>query len=181
MDSDAILVNRLKNGEQEAFNIIFDRYRRGILTYVEQIARSRSLAEDVVQETFLELVRRIDRIDPEKSLSGWLYRVARNRAIDVMRRAGREVPAENFDKTAREEDMATVSMPYDEMQSKEENRHLVTALGRIDDRLREVLLLRYHGNLAFREIAATLRRPIGTVLWQAKRGIEKLREILMQE
>jgi DNA-directed RNA polymerase specialized sigma24 family protein len=44
--------------------------------------------------------------------------------------------------------------------------------------LREVLVLRYHGGLAFREIAATLRRPLGTVLWQARKGLDALRDVL---
>lgn len=177
-ESDAVLVKRLQENEQEAFYVIFDRYRTRILAYAEQITRNRPAAEDIVQETFLELVRRIDRIDPEKGLSAWLFRVARNRAIDVLRRAGREMPVEELPEDRHNAMTALQKMPGDEIQDREAIESLRVAFDKVDDRLREVLVLRYHGGLAFREIAATLRRPLGTVLWQARRGLKVLRDVL---
>lgn len=168
---------RLQNGELGAFDELFDRYRRGILAYVIGLVRDRGLAEDIVQEVFLRLVRRCRDIDPKRGASAWLYRVARNLAIDTLRRRKHEVVPENGEFVAGTRDqMAVGSGPDRDLMARERAELVRAALDSVPAKERDVLLLHYYGGLTFQEISKVVRRPLGTVLWQARRAVRRLRE-----
>ena len=136
------------------------------------------MAEDITQECFIKLVRRIQRIQPEKGVSGWLYRVARNRTLDILRRRKRLwLPAGTFFRRCADRAASSRGVPGEQMQKTEEADQLARLLDSLPRREREVLVMHYFGDLTFREVAATLRRPLGTVLYQARRGIRKLRAL----
>ena len=172
----------MQGGELAAFDGIFDKYRRAILAYVNGMLHDRSMAEDIVQETFVELARRIDSIDAERGLSGWLYRVARNRAIDAIRHRKFEVmPGEVV--VADEAERAGHAGPNATMEKAAEAdvlERVGAAMSRLPEKERDLLSLRFHGGLKFQEIAELLGRPLGTVLWQAQQYLEKIRAILRE-
>ena len=175
-ESDEVLIRRLRVGEAAAFDALFDRYRRGVLAYVTGMLGDRALAEDVTQETFLTLLKRIDRLNPRRGASAWLYRVARNRAIDLLRHRRFEVS--DPDSGALRVDTRT---PVDEVVVHERSEVIERALGSLPVRERDLLLLRFYGGLTFREVAAAVRRPLGTVLWQVRRSLKKLEKELGRE
>src|SRR5210317_2010923 len=94
---DRPLIIGLKRGDMSAFESIFEKYRRAVFAYARGILHDDSLAEDCVQEVFFELVRKADTIDISRGVRGWLFRVARNRSIDVIRKRSRETQSDRHD------------------------------------------------------------------------------------
>lgn len=177
--SDAELIQRLQQGDASAFDELFERHQRPLLAYAAGILRDRGLAEDVVQDAFLRLVRCREQLDPARGVSAWLYRVARNRAIDLARKRKHEVLDEDAGMVAETRGhRMSPHRPDLDMVAMEEARAVRAALETLPETERDVLQLRFFGDLAFREIAETVRRPLGTVLWQAHRGLGRLRELL---
>mgnify|MGYP006293492509 CR=1 FL=1 len=170
--TDARLVRQLQAGETAAFEAIFERYRRPLLAYVIKRTGDRALAEDVVQESFVRLARHAARLNPRRSLSGWLFRVARNLAVDHARRRQREVLVD----TAPAPKPTREAGPDAELRRRERRDAIERAMDALSERERDVLRLRFYGDLTFRDIAAATRRPLGTVLWQCRRALRKLRE-----
>ena len=178
VDNDADLVRRLQNGDQGAFERLFEKHRRGMLAYSEKLVGERSLAEDIVQDCFVEFVEKIEGINAERGASGWLYRVARNRSIDILRRRKFEISRrEGSQDNGHAGDGVVENNPADGLMEKEMKANAQTLLDTLPQKERDLLLLRFFGGLSFREIADVLRRPLGTVLWQVQRSLRKLREI----
>ncbi len=94
---DAELVDRIRHGSEAALGQIYDRYAKAVFASAMQTSRDRWIAEEVVQETFLVLWERADRFDAARgALQAWLMAIARHRAIDRLRAAGRHDRAASF-------------------------------------------------------------------------------------
>ena len=174
--SEADLICGLRRGEVGAFDALFDRHRAGVFAYALAMLHDRGIAEDVVQEVFVEMARRADRLDPARGAAAWLYRVARNRAIDRLRRRRRlEFPGDDVlaERGARVPDPG--SAPDAGLADAETAAGLRRAVDALPERERDVLLMRFYGGLTFQEVARAVRRPLGTVLWQAHRALGRLR------
>ena len=177
-ESEQRLVRRLQGGDMAAFDVLFERFRRELLAFTVGLLGDRTDAEDVVQESFVALAARIRHLDPEQGVKAWLYRVARNRAIDRLRKRKWSVfPGCTFFRRQARPERAGDRAPGESAARADTFARLRDALDRLPEREREVLLLRYYSDLAFREIAGIVGRPMGTVLWQARRGVERLREM----
>lgn len=172
---DRELLLRLRDGEIGSFDAIFEKYRRGILAYVMGITHDRQLSEDITQECFVQLVKHRDRVDPKRGMNGWLYRVARNRAIDLVRHRKFEVPTEDTVLTRHAEEEGLAPAPHIALAAKEARGEMQVALQKLSESERELLMLRFYGDLTFKEIARIVKRPLGTVLWKSRRALEKLR------
>jgi RNA polymerase sigma-70 factor (ECF subfamily) len=180
IEEEAVLIVRLQAGEIEAFDELFQRYRRRILAYVYGQINDHGKAEDITQECFVKLTAKIETIKPEKGVSAWLYRVARNMAYDFMRHRRFEVlPGDEFIEKEREDNTESDSSAPDEYTMQHEQKQSVeAAMLLLSPKERDVLTLRFYGDLTFREIASVVKRPLGTVLWQTRRSLEKLERIL---
>lgn len=177
-ETDASLVRRLQAGEMAAFDALFQKFRRKLLAYVLGLLHDRGQAEDVVQESFVELVTKIRKIDPDRGVSPWLYRVARNRAIDVLRHKKFEVlPGDDYlAETVGAGDSHEAPTPDSLIMARERKAEVGRMLETLPDKERDLLMLRFYGDLTFAEIAQVVRRPLGTVLWQVNTSLKKLRK-----
>jgi len=177
-ETDASLVRKLQAGEMAAFDALFERFRKKLLAYVLGLLHDREQAEDVVQEAFVELVTKVRKIDANRGVSAWLYRVARNRAIDVLRhRKFQVLPGDDYlAKTVSESGSHEVPTPDGELVAKERKLEVTGMLQELPAKERDLLVLRFYGDLSFAEIAQVVRRPLGTVLWQVNRSLKKLRK-----
>ncbi|MDI6774126.1 MAG: RNA polymerase sigma factor [Verrucomicrobiota bacterium] len=182
-ESDARLIKRMQGGDLSAFDMLFDRYRRGMLAYVDGLVHDRGLAEDIVQDCFVRMARRLDSIDPGKSLYGWLFRVARNRAIDILRHRKFEVmPGDEYFRDSDGQRAADNRPgPAGPMMEAEMQAAVRRALQQLPEKDRDLLLLRFYGDLTFEQAARALRRPLGTVLWQSQRILKRLKGFLKAE
>ena len=173
--TDGELVRQMQEGDLRAFDVIFERYRGALLSYLVGLSADRALAEDVVQDVFVKLAARIASIDSRRNVRGWLYRAARNRWLDQLKRRRRELPWEP-EMTA--EGVADGPHPSAPLMADERQAAIQSALLELDVKQREVLVLHYFEGMSFREIAGVLRRPLGTVLWQSRRGLKRLKKVL---
>ncbi len=197
---DAAVVLRMAAGSEAALEIIYDRYSTAIFAAAYRLTSDRGTAEEVVQETFLALWNRAETFDPAAgSLAGWLHTIARNRAIDRLRAAGRRpslvalssAAGTDEDPTQALERLAsggTVIAGSDPLPGPEaafdasgRNETIRTALDRMPDVERMVILLAYQEELSQSEIAERLGWPLGTVKTRTRRALLRLREALGTE
>jgi RNA polymerase sigma-70 factor (ECF subfamily) len=162
-------LSRLRQGDRGAYRDLVASYGPRLLGAAERLGHSPHEAEDLVQETFLALVRSLDRFEGRAALFTWLYRVLLNRHAELVRRKslGRE-------KAARAVDPAPPPDP-----SRDEQIRL--ALGRLREPEQRVLFLRFFEGLPYEEIARIVDAPLGTVHAQAFHGLRHLRELLEDE
>ncbi|MEZ5121922.1 MAG: RNA polymerase sigma factor [Solirubrobacterales bacterium] len=149
--TDDQLVALFRAGHEDAFQVIFDRYRQRLFAYTRQmLAGSRQDAEDALQDVFLRAYGALRANDRPVSLRAWLYRVAHNRCIDQLRRP---VPAsaDVFDVSR-----APLKDPLEESQRREDLRRLVEDVRRLPEAQRSALLMREMEGLSYNELAAAL-------------------------
>ena len=195
--SDADLVRRLIEGSQEALASLYDRHAQTVFAAALGTSRDRWIAEEVVQETFLTLWNRAERFDPSRgALRAWLLTIARNRAVDRLRAAGRHDRAATFSSfgTDDADDQSIVEWltssgelvvmagpepgPEVALSSKETQTAIRDALASLAPLEREVIVLAYDDGFSQSEIAAHLGWPIGTVKTRTRRALGRLREAL---
>jgi len=146
--SDEQLVALFRDGSEEAFGVIHDRYRVRLLAYMRQmLGGSRADAEDALQDVFLRAYGALRGNDNEIALKAWLYRVAHNRCIDVLRRPT-PAPADVFDVSR-----GPLADPTAETERREDLRRLIADVRRLPEQQRSVLLMREMEGLSYAELA----------------------------
>jgi len=140
------------------------------------ILRSRDLAEDVVQDSFLLVWRHARSFDRSRGTAmAWLGRIVRNQCFDALRRRGREAPLDDR-LMERWEDPAP--SPAEAAGLSQEARRLKVCLDELDASPRQSLLLAYYQGLTFEEVAGRLGAPLGTVKSWIRRSLIRLKECL---
>jgi RNA polymerase sigma-70 factor, ECF subfamily len=199
-DHDAGLVRELAAGSEAALVILYDRYGDAIFAAAYRLTSDRGVAEEVVQETFLTLWNRAELFDPRfGSLSAWLHTIARNRAVDRLRAAGRRPllvalsssasPGESETQAlervvAAGTVMATAAQspgPEAAAISADVRDAILNAMAALPEVERTVILLAYQDELSQSEIAVRLDWPLGTVKTRTRRALMRLREALKAE
>lgn len=164
---------RAQAGSDRAFERLFERYEERLLYYLRRVAGSADVADDAFGEAWLKAYRSLGSLEKPGAFRTWLYRIARNAAMDRLRVAGREVPLED---AGAGEAVAAASAEEDEPAfDAVEVADLHAGLERIDAIHREVLTLAFLEDLAYEEIAAVVDVPIGTVRSRIHYGRRALR------
>lgn len=174
---DEELMAAVTSGERAALAALVERYHAPLLGYIYRLTGgNRPLAEDLVQETFLSLLRR-SGYQPDRSFRPWLYAVATNLVRDHFRSATvRHTTTDASEDLIDTED--TAPGPEDLAVAADEGRAVARAIGRLGDEFRVVVLLRLYDGLSLREIADTLDLPLGTVKSRLFVGTRRLRDLL---
>jgi RNA polymerase sigma factor (sigma-70 family) len=168
--SDERLVAYVRDGSEAAFEVLFDRYYRGLVGFCLHMLGSVEEAEDAVQHTFLAAFSRIVNTDRRVELRPWLYTVARNRCLTLLH-ARRERPGIPLTEPATEHLFA-------EVQRREEVRDLLGDLARLPEDQRAALLLAEAGAMPHTEIAAVLGCPqtkVKALVFQARSSLSATR------
>lgn len=172
--SDGDLMFRARDGDADAFEVIYDRHSAAAYSLARRLCRSAEVAEDVVQEAFLSLWRRRDRYDAARGdVRAWVLTIVHNVAIDRIRRAGsherRRASAEGL-----EEYLEAPERTDEEVQRREEADQIRAALSALPDEQRQVIELAFFDGLTHTQIAAELEQPVGTVKGRIRLGLLKL-------
>ena len=175
-DSDILLLKAIAARDEAALAQLYDRYDRILFGLLMRILNNREEAEDVLQETFIQVWRKAADFDETRGRPfTWLVTLARSRAIDRLRTlASRERVAEARAREVSEEisDAATDAL-------KSEQRGLVSdALAKLPDEQKRPIMLAYFDGLTQSEIATRLGAPLGTVKTRMRTGMIRLRELL---
>jgi RNA polymerase sigma-70 factor (ECF subfamily) len=169
--ADEVLVARALAGERDAFGAIYGRYHAGIHRFARAMTGSTTLAEDVTQEVFLELIRTLDRYDAARgALSTYLYAIARNVSRYRLRRERRFVAFDRWmtGEPAIDED------PSRAMVQSEDVARVRTFIKGLSSRYREVLILCDLQSFSYEAAAAVLNVRIGTVKSRLHRARQQL-------
>lgn len=159
--------------DKQSFSLLFDYYGPRIKALLMRSNMSEAHAEDILQDVMLTIWRKAQLFDPAKaSASAWIYRVARNRMIDIIRKEQRAIPPELFENEA---DGAT---PSEDLEQVQEATLLREALARLPESQRTIIERVYLGELTHREVTEVTGLPIGTVKSRIRLGLEKLRHEL---
>jgi RNA polymerase sigma-70 factor (ECF subfamily) len=164
-------MQRVQRGEVPALDALFERYRPRLFAFLARRCGDAAAAEDLLQETWLRLVRSRARYDPRRRFSTWLFQIANNLCRDRARRAAAEARrGEAVQVLSR---LASAARPES---GADQALELRRRLERLPDRLREVLVLRYYHGLQEAEIAAIAGIARGTVKSRLHQALRALRE-----
>ncbi len=180
------LLARAARREPAALERLVETYSPRVFGLLYRLTNSRDAAEDLLQETFLRVVRVIDQYRHVGKFEPWLFRIAANLARDRARRFVRHGRPGPLDESPPgESPAATRSSSADDpaavLVQREAAERVAASLRVLSDGEREVLLLRHYSGLSFREIAEILGVPLGTALARAHRGLQRLRQELADE
>ncbi len=169
----------------DAFDALIDHFGPRLLGYLSRLTGSRDHAEDLVQEVFLRVVRRIDGYRHDDLFEAWLFRIATNLVRDRIRRLKRTPPMGSIDTEAvgsvEERNVGRRHLsdsPAVAMELREETDRLQVALDQLPEAEREVVMLRHFSQLSFATIAKMMKTPLGTALARSYRGLARLRTMM---
>ncbi len=164
---------RVGRGDRDAFDAVFERYRDDVFAFLLRMVLDRLAAEDLLQETFMRVFREAARYDPCRPLQPWIFRIARNLAVDHLRSRGRWRPQSLVgadDAAIDVEDDAT--SPVDEAAAREREALLHEGLGRLRPSQREIIVLIDLEGKRYEEVAELLGisvKAVGARLRKARR------------
>ena len=170
--SDSELLSRFRDGDEDAFREIVDRYKNSLYAFLRQFLNRHDLVEDVFQETFLQLFASRDSFDTSRPLRPWLFTIAANKAKDALRKWQR-TSAVSIGTIADSQELSfddmlnTVTsdntLPYEELQRNETADRVGKIIADMPENLREILILAYFQKFSYKQMAEILSIPIGTV------------------
>ena len=176
--SDEGLIRRLRVGDGAAGNELVTRHGPALLRYLRRLVRSDHLAEELHQQTWTSIVEHLDRFDVGSAGGGfkaWLYRIATNKANDHWRSQGREKSAKEGMRLIGEEMMPDAGH---RAMNTEQHEKLRKAIDALPEHQKQVLMLRYYGNLKFIEIAQMLGCPLNTALGRMHKAMLRLKQVM---
>jgi RNA polymerase sigma-70 factor (ECF subfamily) len=178
---DEELARRLQRKEPQAMADLYDRFGRLAYSVIFAVVRDSSLAEDLVQETFLRVWNRAHAFEPGRGALGpWLLTIARNRAIDHIRSSASRMQRNSYEFDAREHPSLFVDMERDVL-NRDHARIIKKALAKLNNNQQKVITLAYYEGLSQTEMAERLGQPLGTVKTWVRGALKLLREELGQE
>ena len=184
---DEILMNNYAQGDVLSFEVLVKRHEKSMYNYILRILKDYSLAEDVLQETFIRVVRHAARYRPDAKFTTWLYRIARNLCIDKIRRKkirnyiSLSVPVRSYEgsETTLEDCLSSDDPPPEEIaQVHELEEAIEEALAQLPTPQREVFLFRHQVGLSFKEISDVMECPEATAKSRMRYALMRIREHL---
>ena len=157
---------RMKDGDKVALHEVYEAYLAYVYHIVLQVVQNKEDAEDVTSEFFIKLWKIADNYKPQEGHRGWLAAIARNMAIDLLRKRKKEILTEEFIEEVSDESIEELVI---------EDMSMQQTLEKLQTAEREIVHLKICGMLTFQEIANILKIPFGTVTWRYQNAIKKLK------
>jgi RNA polymerase sigma-70 factor, ECF subfamily len=186
METEAELITRCRRGEAEAWDVLFDKYYGVVARFIFQLSPdfSHEDAEEIAQETFLAAVRNLGSFRGKSAFQTWLLRIATNKAMDFGEKArtakrgggARHVPI-HFSADGAEASVDPPSphrAPDELLMTSESFRLIRQCLDEMGDLCREIIELRYYGDLSYEEIARELNLNPKTVSSRLSKCLSRL-------
>jgi RNA polymerase sigma factor (sigma-70 family) len=167
---DELLVMRCQGGSRESFDLLVRRWQRPLWRYARRLTSSNDAAWDVMQETWIAILRQIRKLNDPAWFAAWAYRIVRNKCADQLRSTGRQ---RHLVDALAERQGANHDSPREGS-----GDAVAIALRQLPLDRQELLVLKYSGDLNIIEIAVILGIPVGTVKSRLHHAREQLRRIL---
>jgi RNA polymerase sigma-70 factor (ECF subfamily) len=178
LPSDEELALNMQRGDASALQNLVERHHSPLIGFLYRMTGGdRALAEDLVQEAFLRVLKAIRQYTYPRPFKAWLYAIATNLTHDYFKRAEVRQRAD----TPAEKAPGQIDGPENDLLAADEARQVARALQALPDGQREAVILRYYQGLSLNEISEVLDVPLGTVKSRLSLGLRRLREILEAE
>lgn len=176
------LIKQIKSGDRERLDELIEIYYPAILRYCLWHMPDRESAQDATQETFLKLIRFMDCYEHRGQFRAFLYRIAANTCIDMIRKfPTAELPANTEAETGQVgRCWQTACYAEKGFAVAEDKQQLASAFACLDDTQRELVLLKYGQELTLREISVITELPMRTVQTKLRRALSKMKQVLAE-
>jgi RNA polymerase sigma-70 factor (ECF subfamily) len=176
------LIERARDGHRASQEALVKQYEGRAYGLILRLVRNTDDAKDILQETMVKALTSLDRYDPAYSFTTWLFRIATNKSLDLLRKRKIEFRTFTYDETDPIEDIPNGSTSADEALARKLDWELIErCMEELDPRYRAVLLMRYRDGLEYKEIAHVLSTPMGTVKAMLHRGRNELKRLVRKE
>jgi RNA polymerase sigma-70 factor (ECF subfamily) len=174
------IIIKYLNGDKEAYTEIVNRYLKLILNFVYRLIGNQKEAEDITQDVFLKSWKSLKRFDTKKSFRTWIFSIARNAAIDYLRKR-KDVPISLFDSddgnNVIEDNLTDEELKPDELYALTENKiHIEKIMNELSIVQKQVIMLKYMNEMSLSEVAEVMKIPIDTAKSHHRRALKRLKE-----
>ncbi|MDQ0339837.1 RNA polymerase sigma-70 factor (ECF subfamily) [Caldalkalibacillus uzonensis] len=176
MVSDEELIRAFKHGDKAAFEAFVHRYHSPLLGFLQRMLHDTEKAEDLVQETFIRVMRYVHKEQPPAKIKPWVYQVALNLCRDYWKSAGYRSERRGLEQIPEQKDPRPSVIEIYERQ--EERQAIIRALDLLPDIQKQIVILRFYQELKLQEISDTLKLPLGTVKTYLYRALKTLKSTL---
>jgi RNA polymerase sigma-70 factor (ECF subfamily) len=178
VESDEVLIERIKKGDVEAFNPLVERYKLPLYKVMYRMVYNQDDAEDLVEEAFIKAYRAIKRFEQGRSFFSWLCRIAVNNAINFMKKERRNQvqPLETVEYSLT----AKKGNPVEMTKEKLLQERVTRAISRLPEEFRTILVLRVEEEFSYEQISRILHIPKGTVMSRLARARQKLKDLFSE-
>jgi RNA polymerase sigma-70 factor, ECF subfamily len=170
--SDEELMAQVRGGVGEMLGTLFERYHVALFNFFYKLTGQRAMSEDLVQDVFFRILKYRQSYHPGTGFRAWMYQIARNARVDLLRRQHPEI--------SWEPEMSPAFVPEDQAQQDQQAFLLRTALLELPEEKREVLVLSRFQDLKYEQIAEILGCELSTVKVKVHRALHELREIFQK-
>jgi len=171
-ETESELITAAQQGDRRAFGELVRQHRAGVINVVYRMCGDAHVAEDAAQEAFIRAWQHLPNYRPRSPFRNWVYRIATNVAVDVLRRENETVDIDTLPL------IASNGGPAAAVEGQEQSERVQQAVLALPQASRAALVLREYEGLSYREIAEMLDIPIGTVMSRLNYARNRLRESL---
>ena len=172
--ADEQLMSQVRGGEVEALGVLYERHRTKLFTFFVRLTGDRPFSEDLVQESFLRMLKSRDTFESVHRFTAWMFQIGRNVHIDALRKRKRSHSPQLSEEA---EEISSDAPGPDQVSHVNERVELLqAALAQLPLDLREPLILSRFENLKYEEIATILECSVGAVKMRIHRALKMLRE-----
>jgi len=177
--SDLQLVNEVRNGKRQAYTELMNRYQQRVYWTARRIVGKHEEADDVAQETFVKAYLALGDFRGDSSFFTWLYRIAVNLSLNVVRKQqvlGYLRQSDILNRVLPSDDDPQKDLEYEETKSK-----LDQAITKLPEKQRLVFIMRYHDEMSYEEISKVLKTSVGGLKANYFHALKKVQEHLKDE
>lgn len=180
--SDKALVKLVLENKEEAFTLLVNRHKEALLSFISTYSTIKQDCEDICQESFDRAYRSLSKYDPKYAFTTWLYNIAKNAAIDHLRRSKTNIAHPSVNDAENELIISSdiSDSPEDDMIKTQTMSEIIENIDRLPQMYRKVAELRFIKEYAYEEIAKELNIPINTVRTRIKRAKKLLQSNISQ-
>ena len=168
-------MRRIQKGDKVGLKEIYEAYISYVYAVILGVVKNKENAEDLTADFFIKLWNMADQYKAGSGHKTWMTVIARNMAIDFMRKAGREQLTEEVPEVSAADTAAGIA---DSMENEVVGRmNFRETVEKLPETERQIMTMKLAGQMTFKEIAEVLGIPMGTVTWKYQNSLEKLRSV----
>lgn len=169
-------IERLKLKDNEAFRYVYDETKRGVYAMIISIVKDRQATEDLMQDTYIKMLKNIDMFTPGRDFNSWIVQIAKNTALDYYRKHQKLIITDPI------ADIHIIDNVQTETSSNSNNDYsLEEMIKPLNEEERQIILLHLVSDMKFKSIAETMNKPLGTILWMYQKALKKIKKSLEGE